>query len=287
MCRLFGLTAGDVRVRATYWLLDAPDSMEVESRRNVDGSGLGWFDESGTPVVDKAPEPAYRDPGFVRDAVEAESSSFVAHVRWATTGARSVENTHPFTMAGRLAAHNGGFGDLSLLEAELGEAMGDVRGDTDSERYVALITRETARHDGDVGAGIASAARWIGEHCPVSSLNVVVAEPGQLWALRYPATHALHVIERPAGAGAGAQDAGVPGLLARSATSQVHAPALHSTPSVVVASERLDGEDGWRMIGAGELLHVATDLTVTTTLVLPDAPRRTIGLPADNPNDDS
>ena len=47
MCRLFGLTAGDVRVRATYWLLDAPDSMEVESRRNVDGSGLGWFDEAG------------------------------------------------------------------------------------------------------------------------------------------------------------------------------------------------------------------------------------------------
>ena len=55
----------------------------------------------------------------------------------------------------------------------------------------------------------------------------------------------------------------------------------------MVASERLDGEDGWRMIGAGELLHVAPDLTVTTTLVLPDAPRRTIGLPADNPNDDS
>ena len=123
MCRLFGLTAGDVRVRATYWLLDAPDSMEVESRRNVDGSGLGWFDESGAPVVDKAPEPAYRDPDFVRDAVEAESSSFVAHVRWATTGARSVENTHPFTMAGRVAAHNGGFGDLALLEAELGDAM--------------------------------------------------------------------------------------------------------------------------------------------------------------------
>jgi glutamine amidotransferase len=287
MCRLFGLTAGDVRVHATYWLLDAPDSMEVESRRNVDGSGLGWFDVDGRPIIDKAPEPAYRDPDFVRDAVSAESSSFVGHVRWATTGVRRTENTHPFTMAGRVMAHNGGFGDLGLLEAELGDAMAEVLGDTDSERYFALITRETARHDGDVGAGIAAAAGWIGRHCPVSSLNTIVATPGQLWALRYPATHALHVIERPAGAGAAAQDAGVPGMLALSSTSQVHAPALHTTPSVVVASERLDGEDGWRMIGAGELLHVAADLTVTTTLVLPDAPTRTIGLPADNPNDDS
>ena len=287
MCRLFGLTAGDVRVHATYWLLDAPDSLEVESRRNVDGSGLGWFGVDGTPMVDKAPEPAYRDPDFIRDAIDAESSSFVGHVRWATTGTRRVENTHPFAMAGRLMAHNGGFGDLALLEHELGDAMSDVRGDTDSERYFALITRETARHDGDVGAGIAAAARWIGEHCPVSSLNTVVVAPGQLWALRYPATHALHVIERPAGAGAAAHDAGVPGMLARSDTSQVHAPTLHSTPSVVVASERLDGEDGWRMIGAGELLHVAPDLTATTTLVVPDAPRRTIGLPADNPNDDT
>ena len=36
MCRLFGLTAGTVRVRATFWLLDAPDSLEAQSRRNVD-----------------------------------------------------------------------------------------------------------------------------------------------------------------------------------------------------------------------------------------------------------
>lgn len=287
MCRLFALTAGDVRVHATYWLLDAPDSMEVESRRNVDGSGLGWFDADGRPVLDKAPEPAYRDPDFVRDAVEATSRTFVGHVRWATTGVRSVENTHPFTMDGRVMAHNGGFGDLALLEAELGEAMTGVLGGTDSERYFALITRETARHDGDVAAGIASAAGWIAAHCPVSSLNTVVAVDGELWALRYPATHALHVLERPAGPGAAAREDGVPGLLVRSGTSQVHAPALHEVPSVVVASERLDGEEGWRMLDAGDLLHVARDLTLTTTTVLPDPPARTIGLPADNPNDDT
>ena len=38
MCRLFGLTSGTVPTRVTFWLLDAPDSLEVQSRRNADGS---------------------------------------------------------------------------------------------------------------------------------------------------------------------------------------------------------------------------------------------------------
>jgi glutamine amidotransferase len=65
MCRLFGLTAGASRVRATFWLLDAPDSLEVQARRNVDGSGIGYFDSAGAPVLDKEPEPAFRDEAFI------------------------------------------------------------------------------------------------------------------------------------------------------------------------------------------------------------------------------
>jgi glutamine amidotransferase len=51
MCRLFGLTAGRERVAATFWLLDAPDSLQVQSRRNVDGAGIGFFDAARTPVI--------------------------------------------------------------------------------------------------------------------------------------------------------------------------------------------------------------------------------------------
>jgi len=73
MCRLFGLTAGTVPVRATFWLLDAPDSLEVQSHRNADGSGIGFFDPAGTPVLDKQPEPAYSDEEFIREARQAEA----------------------------------------------------------------------------------------------------------------------------------------------------------------------------------------------------------------------
>src|SRR5215472_18870212 len=120
MCRLFGLTAGTSRVRATFWLLDAPDSLEVQSRRNPDGSGIGFFGPDGSAVLDKQPEPAFGDEEFVREAKRAESATFVAHVRYATAGGRAVRNTHPFAMGGRIMAHNGGFGELARLHEQLG-----------------------------------------------------------------------------------------------------------------------------------------------------------------------
>ncbi len=277
MCRLFGLTAGATRVKATFWLLDAPDSLEAQSHRNADGAGIGYFGPDGEPVLDKQPEPAFRDQEFQRAARQAESSAFVAHVRWATTGGRTERNTHPFGMKGRVMAHNGGFGSLAQLEAVLGPYADLVQGDTDSERYFALITKETDARGGDVGAGIAAAASWIAARLPVSSLNVVVAAPGELWALRYPGQHALHILERPAG----------PGLHVRSATSSVHMPSLDGTASVVIASEELDGETGWRMLEPGELVHVRPDLSVDSRIAVPEQPAHLVPLPPDNPNIDT
>jgi glutamine amidotransferase len=222
--------------------------------------------------------------------------TFVAHVRYATAGSRTVANTHPFTMRGRIMAHNGGFGGLDRLEEQLGPYRGLVEGDTDSERFFALITQQIDAHGGDVAAGIAAAARWIAGRLPVSSLNTVVAVAGELWALRYPGQHALHVIERPAGASSppspvarpgGPAATGAPGLHARSTTSSVHAPELHALPSVVVASEELDGEHGWRMLASGELIHVRADLAVESTVVLPEPPAQLVPLPASNPNIDT
>ena len=282
MCRLFGLTAGPARVTATFWLLDAPDSLEAQSHRNADGAGIGFFDPDGQPVVDKQPEPAFSDQEFIREARQAESAAFVAHVRWATAGGRTVHNTHPFVINGRVMAHNGGFGELAQLDEELGSYARLVLGDTDSERYFALITKQADAHGGDVGAGITAAASWIAGHLPVSSLNTIVAAPGELWALRYPAQHALHILERPAEPGPGQ-----PGLHVRSTTSSVHVPALGDSASVVIASEELDGESGWRMLAPGELVHVRPDLSVHSEIAIPQPPAHLVPLPAGNPNIDT
>jgi predicted glutamine amidotransferase len=175
---LFGLTAGTERVQARFWLLDAPDSLGAQGRRNPDGTGIGWFDEEGRATVDKQAEPAYSDVDFIGTAMRAVSRTFVAHVRVVTTGEPAYRNTHPFLIDNRLMAHNGGFA------------------------------------------------------------------------------------ERPRP------------LHGTSDTMGVHAGDLRNNPSVVVASEPMDENQGWRELEPGELLHVGQDLTVTSTVAVAEPPTR-------------
>src|SRR5579884_1686407 len=185
MCRLFGMHGGQEPVRATFWLLEAPDSLARQSRREPDGTGLGTFSSEGRPVVEKQPLAAYEAQRFAEEAREVHSRTFVAHVRYASTGDKTIPNTHPFEQDGRLFAHNGVIGDLPSLEAHLGSDRQLVHGETDSERFFALITREIASAH-DVPAGIAAAATWVADNLPVFSLNLVLITDTDLYALRYP-----------------------------------------------------------------------------------------------------
>jgi len=275
MCRLFGMSGGHERMRATFWLLEASDSLAQQSRREPDGTGIGWFDADGRAHVAKQPLAAYEDQRFAREARELESTAFVAHIRYATTGAIEARNTHPFEQRGRLFAHNGVIQDLDRLERELGDDRALVEGDTDSERFFALVTRETERRSGDVGAGIVAAARWVADQLPIYAINLVLASVDGLWALRYPAVHELWVLERGAGGPRGTRH-----LDAASAAGsvRVRSAALAHRPSVIVASEPMDEDPGWRALEPGELVHVAPTLELESTIVLDGAPAHQLTL---------
>jgi len=271
MCRLYGMSAAPHRVRATFWLLEAPDSLLAQSRRDPDGTGIGYYDADGTPRIDKRPIAAFADRAFAREAREVHSETFVAHIREATTGALRAANTHPFEQRGRLLAHNGVIEDLGKLEARLGSHMSLVAGDTDSERFFALITLEIERHDGDVAAGIAAAAGWAARELVVFALNVILITHDELWALRYPETQGLYVLER----GPGAEP-----LEHSSAARTIHVRSddLAGRGAVVIASEPMDDDPGWRAFHSGELLHVDRELGVTSTTVIDHPPRRPLTL---------
>jgi glutamine amidotransferase len=264
MCRLFGLHAGRV-VPATFWLLEAPDSLAAQSRRNPDGTGLGVFDADGAPVVRKQPIAAWQDLDFATEAREMTGTTFIAHVRYATNGPAADVNTHPFLQDGRIFAHNGVVGGLEALDARLAElGVADlVRGDTDSERVFALITASVRGHGGDVGAGLVEALRWLSENVPIYALNVLLATANDLWALRYPETHELYLLDRTGGGhGRFALD---------SNRIAAHSGHLDTSPSVVFASEVMDDER-WQPLSSGELVHVGADLKISRRTVLPDPP---------------
>jgi glutamine amidotransferase len=247
------MSAGEEPAQATFWLLQAPDSLATQSHREPDGTGLGWFDPAGRPHLSKQPIAAFADRRFAREAREVSSRTFVAHVRFASTGAVGAENTHPFEQAGRLFAHNGQIDDLPALEAHLGDALRLVKGDTDSERFFALITREIAASKGDVGAGIQAACRWVVANLPVVSINFLLATAEGLWAMRYPETDTLYLLERPSGE---------PLEHSSSLGSRVRCEEGVDRPLVLVASEPMDADPRWRPLAAGELINITPTLEV-------------------------
>lgn len=164
-------------------------------------------------------------------------------------------------------------GGLDRLESELGDAGELVRGETDSERWFALVTREIESHGGDVGAGIAAAAQWVARELPLYSLNVVLATADELWALRYPDTNGLFVLERPPGHRHGDHFD-----FTSSTGTHIVCDNDHGTPVVVVASEPLDDNEGWRELESGELLRVTSDLEVRSTQAVDFAPLHQLSL---------
>src|SRR5579863_1264975 len=276
MCRLFGMSGGRERLSANFWLHSAPDSLSSQSRREPDGTGLGFYDGRGRPVVDKQPLAAYQDRAFAREARTVSSKTFVAHVRYASTGDLTLRNTHPFQLDDRLFAHNGVLEDLPALERELGSDLARVQGDTDSERFFALISREIER-SGEVGAGIAAATGWVADHLPLLSANFILIDANDLWALRYPDTHDLYVLERSPGGHRGDAPLDHAGQ-ARPDRIRVTADELAERPSVVVATEPMDDDPGWQALTSGELLHIAADLTVSSSQIIDHPPAHPLTL---------
>jgi predicted glutamine amidotransferase len=268
MCRLFGLHAGTSVVTATFWLLDAPDNLAAQSRRNPDGTGLGVFDVEARPQLRKQPIAAWQDTEFATEAHEMTGTTFIAHVRYATTGSHDMVNTHPFLQDGRIFAHNGVLEGLDVLDARLSElGIADlVLGQTDSERVFALITGSIRARGGDVAAGLVDAIRWLDANVPIYAVNVLLSTATEMWALRYPEANELFVLDR--------RETPLDSRF-RLRTKRIRADSEHLRlqPSVVFASEPMDDDRRWRLIDPGELVHVDAGLEISRDLVFPDSPR--------------
>ena len=253
-------------VTATFWLLEAPDNLVEQSRRNPDGTGLGVFEADGIAVVSKQPMAAWQDIEFATEAHKLTGTAFIAHVRYSSSAALEIRNTHPFLQDGRLFAHNGVVTGLDKVDARLRDlgVGGLVRGETDSERIFALITGCVRRRDGDVGAGLVDAVGWLAENVPIFAVNLLLSTATDMWALRYPETHELYLLDR--------REVGGRRLRMRSARISAHSDELTSDASVLFASEPMDDED-WQLLAPGELVHVDADLRIDRRIAFTGPPK--------------
>ena len=247
-------------------------------RAQPDGVGLGTFNPDGTPWVYRKPVAANRSQTFIADAHEVRSRTFLAHIRHATAGQPTIENTHPFEQHGRLFAHNGVIGGLPELRERLGEHAALVGGSTDSELYFTLMTKRIEEHDGDVIAGITAAAREIAADIPLYSLNMLLTTATDVWALRYPDTNELWVLERSIAA-LGGPDSRFDER-STSGITRVFSGQLSILPATIIASQPMDTNPLWRLLEPGELIHVDPELRVSSTIAVPDPPAEMLELTA-------
>ena len=138
--------------------------------------------------------------------------------------------------------------------------------------------RFPARHEltipgGFLQGGIQAAIGWVADNLPVFSLNFVLATATDLWALRYPETHNLFVSERAAG---GEEYHG--GETGTAGAMRIRSPELAGCRSVVLATEAMDEDPGWRLLEPGELLHVPVDLCCTSSTVIDRPPAHPLTL---------
>jgi glutamine amidotransferase len=82
------------------------------------------------------------------------------------------------------------------------------------------------------------------------------------------------VLERAAGGSEGTQALEHASQLG----TRVHSEAASERPVVVVASEPMDSDPGWRLLAPGELLHVPATLSVESKVVLDGPPAHPLTL---------
>jgi glutamine amidotransferase len=90
-----------------------------------------------------------------------------------------------------------------------------------------------------------------------------------MWALRYPDSHELYVLDRHHD-----HTTAAPGPEFDLRTKRIRAQSEHlcTRSSVVFASEPMDDDPRWGLLEPGELVHVDAGLRINRSMVLPDPP---------------
>ncbi|AHD03717.1 class II glutamine amidotransferase [Leisingera methylohalidivorans] len=258
MCRLYAMHANEP-TRVECGLVKAQNALMAQSQGDMEGMmhGHGWGVADypdGVPVIEKQTWAAYHGEHFAKAAARVYARTAVAHVRKATVGTTSVENTHPFHHGRWIFAHNGTIPNFEQIRFRLLERMdplhrSEIQGQTDSEhvfRYLLSLflhhpekgLLETVHH------GLSQITAWCAEMDPARpvGLNIVLTDGQNLVGSRLNRT--LFHLSREH-------------LHTCTVCGETHVKHSHSTPykSVEVASEPVTFDEDWKEVPNGVVFH--------------------------------
>ncbi|MEJ3403413.1 class II glutamine amidotransferase [Rathayibacter sp. YIM 133350] len=185
MCRLLGYAAAaPVTVRGVLGA-DEVGVFQDLALLHRDGWGTAWLDEqAGRVERELSPTSGAADDRLTRALARREAPAGLVHLRMATDGmACRDDNTHPFTADGIAFAHNGALKPAAAIEAFIApELRAQLRGDTDSERYFAVIRTKLAQGL-DLPDAVMATVEQLRPLFPTSSMNALILSPTHLIAV--------------------------------------------------------------------------------------------------------
>lgn len=142
MCRLYGFRSV-IQSQVHSSLVASEQSFMQLSHDHPDGWGVAYYLDDAPHIV-KSESTAVDDALFQRVGGIVASQTVLAHLRKATSGERSITNTHPFQYGHWVFAHNGHLTHFKELRQKLLQQIPPqlsrfIMGDTDSEVIFYLI----------------------------------------------------------------------------------------------------------------------------------------------------
>ena len=191
MCRVLGCVAAEP-VSLRHELLFAENPMIHQSEEHDSGWGLAVYRraDGDAPACCSFPNAAHDDLAF-RSATDMRGRIFNAHVRRATMGGLTAENTHPFCLGNYSFCHNGTVPRYARL---LERGVKQPTGNTDSEVLFNFLMRDF--DPGDVAASFRHLVETVIGRSNFSGVNFLFSDGERLYAYRL-GIFELHWLHRP------------------------------------------------------------------------------------------
>jgi len=179
MCRVFGCVAADP-ISVRHDLVEADNPLIQQSEEHDSGWGMAVYKrgEGEMPTCVRFPEPAHENDEFLA-ATNLKGRLFNVHVRRATMGGLSADNTHPFCLGPYSFGHNGTIVRFPKL---IEPGVRPAKGQTDSEHFFNYLMRDF--DPAHARRCLRAAVRTVIKRSPFSGINFLFSDGERLYAYK-------------------------------------------------------------------------------------------------------
>ncbi len=238
-----------------------------EEPLNGDGFGIAWYvpDLSPEPALFRSIQPAWNNVNLLHLARVSRSPTILAHVRAATGGfSVSEANCHPFIADRFSFMHNGSVAEFRAIKRKITENLSDeaylwIHGTTDSEHLFAMFRDHAAeRSSMDPTEAMVEAMR-----ATIDDVSRLTSEAGA--TRRSLLNMAVSDGKRSVVSRYATMNSTAPSLWLRTGERYVcekekcYMIGSGKSETVIIASEPLTAESGWKEVPQNHLVVVHPD----------------------------